>query len=287
MKRRELPETCFSTLPGTGELIILKSGETGYYHSEWNTGDPVKNQEIADFHNRKSGITPAQVQAMVIGSLCGFDAPGAKPQMYLDEAKLLNSVQVNGTIKDPIISLFTPVEGELREYSVAGKTVSYFELSAMPEPIMSRWANDTVIPDLVAGMPMVPVSVTWNQNGHCSMSIEAGGVTRGQEKNAGFNIIAKVEVGAVEYVLGERRTAPSPFVTWERTPGNDEPGKPNYYWGHYFDSKSSATRDFCHRAMEKYQMLAEYRKPSIRQQLAAKPIQRDTPAAHNRDKEAR
>ena len=80
--RNELPETCFATLPGEGKLIILKRGETGYYPSEWETGDKAKNQEIADSHNRSRGITPAQVEAMQIGSLCGFHVQGANPQIY-------------------------------------------------------------------------------------------------------------------------------------------------------------------------------------------------------------
>lgn len=29
MSRTDLPEACLSTMPGTGELIVLKRGETG------------------------------------------------------------------------------------------------------------------------------------------------------------------------------------------------------------------------------------------------------------------
>ena len=38
MRRNELPDFCFSTIPSTGQLIILKKGERGYYASEWIRG---------------------------------------------------------------------------------------------------------------------------------------------------------------------------------------------------------------------------------------------------------
>ena len=34
---------------------------------------------IADEQNRKLGVTPAQEEAMKIGSMCGWDVPGADP----------------------------------------------------------------------------------------------------------------------------------------------------------------------------------------------------------------
>ena len=91
--RNDLPETCFATLPGMGDLIIIKRGETGYYPSDWETGDKVENQKIADFHNQKRGITPAQVEAMLVGSMSDFDAPGANPQIEFMRGEFMGTLQ--------------------------------------------------------------------------------------------------------------------------------------------------------------------------------------------------
>ncbi len=122
------------------------------------------------------------------------------------------------------------------------------------------------------------------------MCLPSNAFTLDKEINAGYQIIAKVGVGPVEYALGEKDGKFPGFVTWERTPANDGDGPPNYYWGHYFDSREEAIQDFCGRASEKYKMLAEQRKPSIKAQLAAaKAAQAEKPAVQQRqsDKGAR
>ena len=77
-----LPEYCLSTLPSDGSLICIKRGEQGYYPFSWETGDAEKNRAIADNYNQQRGITKAQEQAMVVGSMRGWDASGADPRRY-------------------------------------------------------------------------------------------------------------------------------------------------------------------------------------------------------------
>ena len=288
-RRNELPEVCFSILPGMGNLIILKRGETGYYPSEWDTGNKAENTQIADLHNAAAGINPAQVSAMQIGSMCGFHVPGANPQEFFDKAKLIETVSAKGIIKDPAISLFTPIEAELHRYEVAGKAAFYLDLASLPESFMSRWSHSIMLPDLVQGKPLVPVSADWHENGQCTLTLESGCCIHEREINAGYQIIASVTVGPVEYTLAELVSEKHTFfATWERTPGNDLDGEKHYYWGHYIEHRKEAIQDFCDRASGKYEMRSEQRKPSIRAQLAEfKPEQREKPAARAKDREAR
>ena len=113
MRRNELPETCFSILPSSGQLIIIRCGERGYYPSEWDTGNREENREIASSHNVRRGITDIQEAAMLAGSMFGWNTPGANPQWYLDNARYVNSNIVQGHIKDPIMSVYYPVSSFL------------------------------------------------------------------------------------------------------------------------------------------------------------------------------
>ncbi len=77
-----LPEKCFATIKSTGELIMLKRGERGYYQSDWSTSDKEYNKTLANDLNEQLGVSFAQRDAMEIGSMFGWGVPGADPAFY-------------------------------------------------------------------------------------------------------------------------------------------------------------------------------------------------------------
>lgn len=80
--RRSLPDHCYSVLPDTGELVIIKKGESGYYKCEFS--EPGDNRGLADELNVEGGVSKAQEAAMLIGSMYGWGVPGADPKNYDD-----------------------------------------------------------------------------------------------------------------------------------------------------------------------------------------------------------
>lgn len=76
----KLPDVCWAVSQLSGDLICIKNGEAGYYPSSWSTGSRGQNQKIADQCNQQRGITPLQVEAMVNGSMFGWDTLAADPE---------------------------------------------------------------------------------------------------------------------------------------------------------------------------------------------------------------
>lgn len=76
MKTQELPRRCYARLPSTGEPILILRGERGYWTINLDL-DP-------DAMNAMLGVTPAQREAMLTGSMFGWDIPGATVEANKD-----------------------------------------------------------------------------------------------------------------------------------------------------------------------------------------------------------
>lgn len=91
--RSSLPEQCYSTLAGTGEVILVKKGESGYYKTDLDMGNRAKNTALVEEYNQKLGVTKAQKAAMQAGSMFGWHVLAADPNSYDETGRLLKSKQ--------------------------------------------------------------------------------------------------------------------------------------------------------------------------------------------------
>jgi hypothetical protein len=80
--KHDLPKICFSTLPSTGELILIWRNGREYTPSSNSTGNRGINRFNADSQNSLRDITRAQEEAMLAGLIFGWDKPAAKPWNY-------------------------------------------------------------------------------------------------------------------------------------------------------------------------------------------------------------
>lgn len=80
--RSSLPEQCYGILPSTGEIGMIKKGETGYYRTDIGMGSKDENAALVEKYNQKAGVSKAQAEAMLAGSMFGWDIPAADPKNY-------------------------------------------------------------------------------------------------------------------------------------------------------------------------------------------------------------
>lgn len=85
--RGVLPEQCYSLLPGSSSVIIIKNGEKGYYKTDIKAENAEEARALIDEYNRKLGVTRPQEEAMKTGSMFGFHVPGADPRYYDNDGK--------------------------------------------------------------------------------------------------------------------------------------------------------------------------------------------------------
>lgn len=260
-KRNALPEMCYVALRATSELVIIRNGETGYYPFKDFSGSYEEAQNLADLYNAQSGLSPAQVEAMFCGSMFGWDNVAADPQSYLDRAILTETISAEGHLHHPHGNLSGPFKCNLYIYNVAGKEVYYLDLNAIiaHNDYYLRFGIGCLLPDLVAGLPLLPVKANKQSNGTYSLTIEETAVEP-KEINAAYMICCRINVASVQYVLAYNTTpkAPAQYATWERTPSNErENSMPSYYWGHYSSNSQDGMKDFVQRVKEKFEWQTE------------------------------
>lgn len=77
-----LPDFCYSTLPSTGELILITKGKKGYQACSFSHAIREVNERAAAERNASNGITRQQEAAMLGGSLFGWSTPAARTSSY-------------------------------------------------------------------------------------------------------------------------------------------------------------------------------------------------------------
>ena len=83
-KDKGLPLYSYAYLPTTQEEIRIDIAQSGY--------TPIRKQgngRAANEMNRELGISPAQAEAMKVGSMFGWNVPGADPKNYDENGKAI------------------------------------------------------------------------------------------------------------------------------------------------------------------------------------------------------
>ena len=89
--RDTLPEKCYTVLPSTGEIVIIKRNELGYYNPNIPAKDAEEARMFVDDYNKKLGVNRAQEEAMKAGSMFGWTTLVADPSNYNSDGKLIKT----------------------------------------------------------------------------------------------------------------------------------------------------------------------------------------------------
>lgn len=84
---KKLPRECYHVMEVSNEIIRVVRGMQGYYPTDIPTVSRDHAQMLADKMNKELGVTKAQAEAMFVGSLFGWNVPGADPDNYDEEGK--------------------------------------------------------------------------------------------------------------------------------------------------------------------------------------------------------
>lgn len=77
-----LPDKCYSTLPSSGDIIVINKDENGFRPYTHQFGDRDRNREMCNQMNKNLGVSKRQEAAMLAGSMYGWNVKAANPKNY-------------------------------------------------------------------------------------------------------------------------------------------------------------------------------------------------------------
>jgi hypothetical protein len=85
-----LPGHCYAVHIVDNRVIKLYRGQAGYSHASYGSHrDAMAAQEVADAMNAEIGVSKAQVEAMIAGSMFGWHVPAANPARYDENGRFV------------------------------------------------------------------------------------------------------------------------------------------------------------------------------------------------------
>lgn len=95
--RKSLPDYSYVYVETEDCIGRIQKGETGYETTDYgqNLTEPSEKKLKAEQLNKRSGITKVQADAMMAGSMFGWDKPAADPKNYDAEGKIIKPKNKN------------------------------------------------------------------------------------------------------------------------------------------------------------------------------------------------
>lgn len=111
-----LPDMCFSYVssfaPGKN-IVAIKLGERGCFATSYDESVPDKAKALVAHLNEKLGVTPEQAECMSIGSMFGWDCPGAQLSAAVDTPKSIDRLHVLTMLQPEIPAMPDLSSGEV------------------------------------------------------------------------------------------------------------------------------------------------------------------------------
>lgn len=78
----KLPRECYHVMEISNDIVRVMRGMQGYYPTDITVVSRDHARMLTDKMNKELGVTKAQAEAMFVGSLFGWNCPGADPDNY-------------------------------------------------------------------------------------------------------------------------------------------------------------------------------------------------------------